>query len=45
MNEMKIIRESINIRVDQRQERISGIEDRNFEITQSKEEEKKNEKE
>ena len=44
VNEMKNVRESISSRIDKTEDRISELEDRNFDITES-EEKKKNEKE
>ena len=37
MNEMKNAIESINSRIDQTEDGLSELEDRNFEITQSEE--------
>lgn len=46
MNETKNARESINIRIEQAEDRNSELQDRNSETTQSQEnKEKKNEKE
>ena len=40
MNEMKILVESINLKLGQAEERICELKDRSFEIIQSKEKKK-----